>query len=59
MVLTSVRLRALAQTAEAQALRMDQRDAPQRERARRQTEADEARASQEKARLANRATFMP
>ena len=59
MVVTSVRLNTLARTAEAQALRLDERDAPRRERARQKEEADQARASKEKARLANKATFKP
>ena len=59
MIVTSVRLNALARTAEAQALRLDERDAPQRERARQKQEADEARAAKDKARLANKATFTP
>jgi hypothetical protein len=59
MVVTSVRLSTLARTAEAQALRLDERDAPRRERARQKEEADQARASKEKARLANKATFKP
>ena len=59
MVVTSVPLNALARTAQAQALRLDERDAPQRERARQKQEADLERASKEKARLANKATFKP
>ena len=59
MVVTSVRLNALARTAQAQAIRLDERDAPQRERVRQKKAEDEARASNEKARLANKATFKP
>ena len=59
MIVTSVRLNALARTAEAQALRLDERDAPQRERARQKTEAEAERAATEKARLANKAAFKP
>lgn len=59
MVVTSVRLNALARTAQAQALRLDERDAPQRERARQQKEADDARTAKEKARVANKAVFKP
>lgn len=59
LVVTSVRLSALARTAEAQALRLDERDAPERERARQKKETDDARASKAKARLANKATFKP
>jgi hypothetical protein len=59
MIVTSVRLETLARTAEAQAVRLDERDAPQREIARQKKEADEMRAAQEKARLANKAAFRP
>lgn len=59
MIVNSVRLNALARTAEAQALRLDERDAPQRERARQKKEADDGRAAKAKARLANKATFRP
>jgi hypothetical protein len=57
--LTAVWLNVLARRAETQALRLDQREAPQRERARQKTEADDARASRDKARLANKAAFRP
>jgi hypothetical protein len=59
VVVTSPRLDALAETAAAEAIRLDEREAPQREIERREKEAADARASQEKARLANRATFKP
>jgi hypothetical protein len=59
MIVTSVRLDALARTAEAQAVRLDERDAPQREIARQQKETDDARAAEEKARLANKPVFRP
>ena len=59
MIVTSVRLEALAATAEAQALRLDERDAPRREIARQKKEADDTRAAQERARLANKAGFRP
>jgi hypothetical protein len=59
MLVTAVRLDALARTAEAQALRLDEREAPQREIARQKKEADDVRASQGKARLANKAAFKP
>jgi hypothetical protein len=52
-------LDALARTADAQALRLDDREAPQRELARQKKEADETRTSQQKARLANKAAFKP
>jgi len=44
---------------EAQALRLEGRDAPQRERARQQKEAETERAATEKARSANKAAFKP
>jgi hypothetical protein len=59
MIVTSVPLNALARRAEAQALRLDEREAPQRERARQKKEADDTRAAQEKARLANKSAFIP
>jgi hypothetical protein len=59
MVVTSVRLSALARTAEAEALRLDEREAPQRERARLKKEAEDARTSKEKSRLENKAAFKP
>ena len=59
LIVTSVRLAALARTAEAQALKLDDREAPQRERARQKKDADDARLVQEKARVANKATFVP
>jgi len=59
LVVTSTRLTVRARTAEAEAARLDEREAPQRERARQKKEADNARAAREKARLANKATFVP
>jgi hypothetical protein len=59
LVVTSRRLLALANTAEAQALRLDERDAPQRERAREKKDAENSRLLQEKARLTNKAVFKP
>jgi hypothetical protein len=59
MVVTSPRLTALARKAEAQALRLEERDAPQRERARQQKEAETERAAKAKARSANKAGFKP
>jgi hypothetical protein len=59
MVVTSVRLEVLARTADAEAIRLDQRDAPRREIARQKKEAEAMRAAQEKARLANKAAFRP
>jgi hypothetical protein len=59
MTVTSLRLDALASTAEAEAVRLDERDAPKRELARQKKEADDKRAAQEKARLQNKALFRP
>jgi hypothetical protein len=59
VVVASPRLEALAQTSSAEAVRLDEREAPQHEAERRQKEADDTRASQEKARVANKATFTP
>ena len=59
VVVTSPRLEALAQAATAAAIRLDEREAPQREVERREKEAADTRALQEKARLANKATFRP
>ena len=59
IVVTSPRLDALARTADAQAIRLDEREAPQREIARQKTEAEATRVSQEKARIANKAVFRP
>ena len=59
MIVTSIRLRALAQTAESQAVRLDERDAPQRERARQKKEADDERVAKAKARQTNKAAFKP
>jgi hypothetical protein len=59
VVVTSPRLEMLARVAVAEAIRLDQREAPQREIDRKEKEAETTRASQEKARLANKATFKP
>ena len=59
MIVTSLRLDARARAAEAEALRLDEREAPQRERARQTKEADASRVAGEKARAANKATFTP
>jgi hypothetical protein len=59
VVVTSPRLEALALTATTEAVRLDERDAPQREVERVKKEAADTRAAQEKARLANKATFRP
>ena len=57
--MTSPRLDALARTADAQAIRLDELEAPRREIARQKKETEDARASQDKARLANKAAFRP
>jgi hypothetical protein len=59
MIVTDVRLHALARTAEVRALQLDEREAPQREIARQKKEADETRAAEEKSRAANKAVFKP
>jgi len=59
MIMTSLRLEGLARTAEARALRLDALEAPKREIARQKKQADDTRAAQEKARLANKAGFRP
>ncbi len=59
LVVSSVRLSSLARTAEAQAARLDEREAPQRERARQNKEADDERAAKAKARVVNKAAFRP
>ena len=59
LIVTSPRLEALARTAGAQALRLDEREAPQREIARQKKEAADIRASEEQSRLANKAAFRP
>ena len=58
-IVISSRLEALARSADAQAIRLDEREAPAREVARQQKEVEDARASSEKARLANKAAFQP
>jgi hypothetical protein len=59
VVVTSTELDALARSADLEAGRLDEREAPLRELARQKQEAEAARASQEKARAANKATFQP
>jgi len=59
IIVASPRLEALARTADAQAIRLDQIDAPGIETARLKKEAEEARAAEEKARLANKEVFRP
>jgi hypothetical protein len=59
IVVASPRLDALARTADVQAARLDDREAPGREIARQKKETEDLRASQEKARVANKAAFRP
>lgn len=59
MIVASTRLESLARTAGAEAVRLDAREAPQREVARQKQEADDNRVAQEKARLVNKAAFKP
>jgi hypothetical protein len=59
VIVTSPRLDALAQSAAAQAIRLDEREAPQREIARQKKEVEDTRVSQEKARIVNKAAFRP
>ena len=59
IIVTSTRLEALARTAEAQAIRLDEREAPQREIARQKKEVEDTRVSLEKSRTANKAAFRP
>jgi hypothetical protein len=59
IIVTSPRLEALARTADAEAIRLDEREAPIRETARQKKETEDARASEDKARAANKAAFRP
>ena len=59
ILILSKRVDALAQAAIAKAIRLDEREAPQREIARQKKEGDDTRAAQEKARPANKADFRP
>jgi hypothetical protein len=59
LIVTSPRLEALAQTGEAQAIRLDASEAPQREIARQKQEVEDTRVAEEKARIANKAAFRP
>jgi hypothetical protein len=59
MVLVSKRLNALAGAAVAEAIRMDEQEAPRREIERQKKQAEENRAELEKVRLVNKATFRP
>lgn len=59
IIVISPRLDALARAADAQAILLDEREAPRLEIARQKKETEDARASLEKARLANKAVFRP
>jgi hypothetical protein len=59
LIVTSLRLGTLARNADAQAVRLDDREAPQREVARQKKEAEDLRLAQEEARPANKAAFRP
>jgi hypothetical protein len=59
LIVASPHLEALARAADLQAIRLDDREAPQRETARQKKETDDLRVSQAKARVANKATFRP
>lgn len=59
IIVIATKLEALARTADAEAIRLDQREAPQREIARQKKEMDDSRASKEKARLENNKAFRP
>lgn len=59
LIVTSTPLNAQARAADTEGAQLDEREAPERERARLQKEADDARAAAEKARAANKATFVP
>jgi hypothetical protein len=59
VVVTSTGLDALARSATVLAIGLDQREAPQRAIAQQKKDDEDARASQEKARVANKAAFRP
>jgi hypothetical protein len=59
LIVTEPRLDGLARKAEVQANRLDVQEAPGREIARQNKEAEDGRAAREKARVANRAAFRP
>jgi hypothetical protein len=59
MIVTDIRLEALARKADAQAVRLDDQEAPRREIARLKKEQDDARTAADKARIANKAVFRP
>jgi hypothetical protein len=59
LIVVGTKLEALARVANAEAIRLDQREAPQREIARQKKEMDDSQASREKARRTNNAAFRP
>lgn len=59
LIVIDVRLEDLARKAEAQALRLDDREAPQREIVRQQKERDDGRTAAAKARAVNKGVFRP
>ena len=59
LIVTAPRLDALARSASAQAIRLDDREAPQREAAQQKKDAADAVAAEEKARATNKAAFQP
>jgi hypothetical protein len=59
LVVAFTRLDNLARTASAEAIRLDAKEAPQREIARQKKESDEALAALEKAKTENKAVFRP
>jgi hypothetical protein len=59
LVVTSTRLDALARAASDEAVRIDQREGPARDVARRKQDVDDAQLAKEKARLANKEKFQP
>jgi hypothetical protein len=59
LIVTDVRLDDLARKAEAQAIRLDEQEAPRRENVRQQKERDDTRAAAEKARITNKQVFRP
>jgi hypothetical protein len=59
MIVTSVPLGAQARKAETQAVLLDEREAPQRELAKQKKDTEDARAAEQKARVANKAAFNP
>ena len=59
LIVTDTRLNDLARKAEAQAVRLDDQEAPAREIARQKKERDDGRAAAAKARAANKGAFRP